>query len=103
MNKIIPESSGVEEFEFFLRIAGQFTQAPIVKQEPPLFVDNTDHSRAIVEDFTKLALLFGNLHLVLRKRGDVIHPKNALAAHKTDLPSVIGDLHVRQKEMNEAA
>lgn len=103
MGEVIPKSLGVEEFEFFLRITGQFAQAPIVKQEPSFFVDDADHSRAIVENLTELALLFGDLHLVLRQCGDVINPEDALPADKTDVSSVIGDLDVRQQEMNEAA
>ena len=103
MSEVVPEPLGVEQFQFLFLVAGQFAQAPIVEQEPPILVDDAHRSRTIVENFAKLALLLGDLRLVLRQRGDVVNPQHALAADKTDMPAVVGDLHVGQQEMNQRA
>jgi hypothetical protein len=40
---------------------------------------------------------------VFRLRSDVVNPQNALAADKTDMPSLVRDLHVGQQKMNQRA
>ena len=103
MIEVVPETPGVEQFQLLFFIAGQFAQAPIVEQEPPILVDDIHGGGAEVEDFAKLALLLGDLLLVLRQRGDVVDPQHALAADKTDMAAVITDLHIGQKQMNQRA
>src|SRR6476660_5409158 len=103
MIEVVPELSGVQQFQFLFRVARQFAQTPIVKQEPSILVDDAHCSRTIVENFTKLTLLFGNLFLVFRQCGNVVIPQNALSTDKTDMPSLVRDLHVGQQEMNQRA
>ena len=61
MIEVVPEPPGVEQVQLLLLIAGQFAQAPIVEQEPPILVDDVHRGGAEVEDFAKLALLLGDL------------------------------------------
>ena len=103
MIEIIPEPPGVEQFQLFFFIAGQFAQAPIVEQEPPILVDDIHGGGAKVENFAKLSLLLGDLVLVLRQRGNVVNPQHALAADETDVAAVITDLDIGQKQMNQRA
>ena len=101
MIEVVPEPPGVEQFQLLFLIASQFAQAPIVEQEPPILVDDIYRGGAKVENFAKLALLLGDLRLVLRQRGDVIDPQHPLAADKTDVAAVIADLYIGQKQMNQ--
>ena len=101
--EVAPESLAVEEKQFFLLVAEQVAHSPVVKQDPPVLVDDADRRRAEVEDLAKLALLFENLRLVLGQRGYVVNPQHALAADKTDVPALVGDLGVGQQHMKELA
>lgn len=103
VREVVPEPPGVEHHQLIFDVPGQFAQAPIVKQQPPLLIDD-GHSRwAIVQNLAKLALLFGGLCFVLRQSGNVIDPDNAFATDETDMPTVVSDLHVGEKEVNKAA
>ena len=103
MVEIVPKQLGVEQIELFLLVAEQVPHPPIVKQDPPVLVDDADRRRAEVQNFAKLALLLDDLRLVLGQRGDVVNPQHALAAGKTDVSAVVGDLHIGQQQMDRAA
>ena len=101
--EVVPESLGVEEMQFFLLVAKQVAHPPVVKQDPPLLVDDADRGRTVIQDLAKLALLFENLRLVLGQRGHVVNPQHALAADEADVPALVGDLCVSQQHMKELA
>ena len=101
VREVVPEPLGVEQFQLILLVARQFAQPPVVEQQSPIFVDHAQAGRAVFEDFTELALLFGDLRLVLRLRGDVVDPEHSLAADEADVASLIRDLHVGQQQMHQ--
>ena len=65
VSEVVPEPPGVEQLQLVLLVAEQFAQPPIVEQEPAVFVDDAHRSRAVIENFAKLAFLLGDLRLVL--------------------------------------
>ncbi|MFY9694633.1 MAG: hypothetical protein WAK35_12915 [Xanthobacteraceae bacterium] len=103
MIEVVPETPGVEQFQLLFLIAGQFSQAPIVEQEPPIVVDDIHCGGAEVEDFAKLAFLLGDLRLLLGQRANIVNPQHTLAADKTNMATVIPDLHIGQQQMNQCA
>ena len=74
-----------------------------MKQEPPVLVDDAKAGRGIFENLADLALLLGNLRLALLERRDVVDPEDALAAGEADVTAMVGDLHVRQEDMDRPA
>src|SRR5215203_4977544 len=92
--EVVPEPARVEEHELVGVIAEQLAQAGIVEQEPPVLIDDVERRRAVFEDLAELALLLGDLRLALSQRGDVIHPENALAPQKADVPAAVCHLDV---------
>ena len=101
--EVVPELLGVEQTQLLLFVAQQVAHAPIVEKDASLLVDDAYSGRAKVQDFTKLALLFDNLRLVVGQRGDVVDPKHPLAADKADVAAVIGDLRIGQQHIQELA
>ncbi len=74
-----------------------------MKEESSLVVNYAQPGGAILHDLAKLALLLGDLRLALGQRGDVVDPANTLAAHKADMSAVVGDLHIRDEQVNQLA
>src|SRR5829696_8134218 len=73
-----------------------------MKEDAPFFVDYADCGWAVIQNFTKLALLLDDLCFVLHERADVIDPQHAFAASKTDLSTLIRHLHIRQEHMQRS-
>ena len=48
-----------------------------------------------------MALLLGHLHLTLGQGGDIVDPAKAFATDKADMTALIGDLNVRDEQVNE--
>ena len=99
MFEVVPEPLGVEQLQFVFLVPRQVAQPPIVEQQPPVLVDNAHRGRTVFQDFVKLPLLFLDLMLVPRERGDVVDPEHALAADEADMPARVGDLHVGQQHV----
>jgi hypothetical protein len=73
-----------------------------VKEEPSLLVDHIQRGGAIFEDLAQLALLLGHLRLTLGQGGDIVHPAKAFAADKADMTTLVGDLNVRDQQVDES-
>jgi hypothetical protein len=65
-----------------------------VKYEPPVFINDGKARGAQVHNFTKLALLLGNLHLLLDQGRNVIRPSHALTAYEADMATAVGNLNL---------
>src|SRR5215213_10136177 len=72
-----------------------------MEQEPPVLIDDVERRRAIFKDLAELALLLGDLRLPLSERGDVVHPEDALAPQKADVPTAVCHLDVGNQHVNE--
>ena len=103
MIEVVPEEFGIEQLQLVFFIACQFTQPPIVKQQPSVFVDHAQSGRAVFKDLAKLPFLLGDLRLVLCQRGDVIDPEHAFGAGEADLAALVGHLHIRQQQVKQSA
>ena len=61
MTEVVPKLSGIEEVQFLLLITEQLPEPPVVEQEPPIFVDDTESGGTKIQNFAKLALLLRQL------------------------------------------
>ena len=65
-----------------------------MKHKPTIFVDDSESGATKIQNFTKLALLLCNLHLLVDQRRDVIGLSHALAAYEADMAAAVGHLDV---------
>ena len=74
-----------------------------MEQQPPLFVNHVEPGGAMFEDFPELPLLVGEFHFPLSQRGDIVDPRNSLAADETDMAAVICNLRIRDQNVDQLA
>ena len=74
-----------------------------MENQPPVLVDHEQAGRAVFQRLPKLPLVLGDLRLALRQCGDVIDPQDALAADEADVTAAIGDLRIRDEDVQQPA
>ena len=74
-----------------------------MEEESSLVIDDDQSGGTVLENLAELALLLGDLRLALGQGGDVVDPAKTLAADKADMPAPVGDLDVRDQQVNELA
>src|SRR5690606_14269566 len=81
--EVDPEPAGVEEFELGLAVAEHLAKPRVVKQQPPVLVDDHQPRRAVVEGGTELPLVLGHVRFVPRQRLVEILPAPAyISGHR---------------------
>src|SRR5262249_5073267 len=61
--EVVPEDPGIDQIEFCRLIAEQLAQGAVVEEEAPVFVDNHERRRTVLQNFSELARLLGRLGL----------------------------------------